>query len=114
MAEELNLDMQAFSTIPPTTRSANYQTVYANGAKIGMSPWDLRITFSHSIEGNPGIVNEEQVTVVMSPQQAKAVLHNWALTIKSYEQMFGEMKDIQGILREAQQSAPQNLKKKKS
>lgn len=93
------INVSDFNVNPRITRSEGYKTIYANAVKLALSPWDLRITFSQTLEVMPPeIVNEELITVVMSPQQAKAAMIHWVNTVKIYEDTFGTIPDIGKVI----------------
>lgn len=47
-------------------------------------------------------VNEDQVTIIVSPQHAKVLLKHWGLAIEKYEEQFGPIPDLGPILEAAQ------------
>lgn len=77
----------------PSVRNKDHRVFYTNAAKIQVSPWDLKMVFGQLAELDGEVVNDEQVTVIMSPQHAKALLNHWITTIKSYESTFGAIDD---------------------
>lgn len=78
----------------PIVRSEHYRTVYADTSKMGLSPWDIRITFGLLVEVEPGrTANEEQLTVIVSPQHAKTFLRIFADNIAAWENVHGEIND---------------------
>lgn len=84
---------------PKTIRAEGHKTLYVNGIKIAMSPWDLRIVFSNTTGASmEESITEEVVTVVMSPQQAKSSLQHWANSVRTYENTFGPIPEINSIL----------------
>ena len=80
----------------PGPKDENYREIYANVSRVALSPWDLRIVFGQSIEGEkPGtLIARDMLTVLMSPQHAKALLESWILAIKTYEDNFGAIPDL--------------------
>lgn len=75
-------------------QSPQYRIVYSNQAKMAATPWDFRVTFAHINPAHNGeAVTEEEMTVVMSPQHAKAFMTHWQKTIKGYEEAYGEIND---------------------
>jgi hypothetical protein len=76
-----------------TVKGANYQVVYANSSRMGISPWDIRVTLGQVVEIDAGQVNEDQVVVIMSPALAKLFMKNLTTTVEKYEEIFGPIKD---------------------
>lgn len=69
-----------------TIRSEKYVEAYTNNSETGMSPWDCRIRFSKLTEvENRKIVLEDQATIIMSLQHAKALAVSLLQSIKQYE-----------------------------
>ena len=80
--------------IAPTTRSEDHRNIYVDTSKIGLSPWDFRFTFGLLLEPSPAkSANEEQVTVIMSPQHAKTFLRILGDNLKTWEDEFGVIND---------------------
>ncbi len=70
----------------PVERGESFQTIYINGSRIGLSPFDIRVTFGLLLEVTPSnAVNSELVTVVMSPQHAKSLARILNENIKNWE-----------------------------
>ena len=72
-------------------RSDNFREMYCNTSQGAFTPWDIEITF-----GRLGFIDNEQaieelVTVVFSPQHAKAVSRVLASAVQSWEKQFGEI-----------------------
>jgi hypothetical protein len=99
-----------------STRAADYKNMYVNATKMGVSPWDIRVTVGQVIENADGTnVTEEQITLLMSPQHAKVVLQSLQTTIEVYERTFGEIKDLKDFTRGALALREQaNLEKPKN
>ena len=96
VTEQLKQIGESFITRP----TSDHKVIYANSNRMGVSPWDIRITFGQMSEVfGEGAVNEEMLTVVMSPQLAKVTMHSLISTIKQYEGMFGEIPDLGGIVK---------------
>jgi hypothetical protein len=72
----------------PTTRSPDFKVIYANNVNIGMSPWDIQMTFGKITSGN---TIEHQITVVISPQWAKALAGVYQRVVADYESQFGKV-----------------------
>jgi len=74
-------------------RSEEFVKVYANNVQIETSIWDCRLTFGEltkATDGKPSV--EQLVTVVMSPQHAKALVGVLAGNLQQYEKQVGEIK----------------------
>jgi hypothetical protein len=100
MAKE-KIQMVAPAEMGP--KHPDHQEIYTNTARIGVSPWDIRIMFGHVIEPIPNKpqVGQDLVTIVMSPQLAKILMGQWAKSIASYEAAYGEIPDLTSILQAA-------------
>lgn len=78
-------------------RRANFLRTYANSVAVGLSPWDVRLTFGdilghEEVDGKRKAVIEETVEVLLTRETAKAltaILHD---KITAYEREFGEIK----------------------
>ncbi len=73
----------------PNLKADGFRTVYSNGTVMGISPWDVQITFSQSSGIGDGRKVLDEVTIIQSPVHAKAMLKSLAKTIAIYEQGFG-------------------------
>lgn len=79
---------------PGITRSDQYRAIYVDSSKLGYSPWDIRLTFGLLIEELPNkIVNQEQVTIILSPGHGKTLLRILQEQIPMWEKQFGEIRD---------------------
>ncbi|MGO9991331.1 MAG: DUF3467 domain-containing protein [Steroidobacteraceae bacterium] len=103
--EKPNITLHGFiaAGMPPKTeRAPDYQNVYCNAVRSGVSPWDIRMIFSEVIEtADHSQAVQDKTTVIMSPQQAKAALHVLQTSIQSYELIFGPIADITSVLDKA-------------
>lgn len=87
---------QAQSSTPqqfPTARSDNYARIYANSCTLDITPWDFTFTFGEMKReaGAPVLKIEEQASIVMSPQHAKALLSILATNLREYEKAVGQI-----------------------
>ncbi len=74
----------------PITRSPQYQSVYVNQLREGMSTWDFQITFGRITEVAPGTPSiEEQFTAVLAPEYVKAVLGALTESVRLFEEKIG-------------------------
>jgi hypothetical protein len=70
-------------------RADKFTKIYANNAQVESSIWDVRLTFG-DMTVSEGKANVEQlVTIVMSPQLAKALANVLTNNIAKYEQEIG-------------------------
>src|SRR6478672_7855242 len=72
-------------------RSPNYVEIYANTSQGAYTAWDIELTFGRlgTLEGEPAV--EEHVTVMFSPQHAKAVSKVLANAVENWERIHGEI-----------------------
>jgi len=84
---------------PPTivrtapTRSPEFKDVYSNHSRINVSPFDFSMVYSKIVEHAPGLnAIEDQVVVRMSPQQFKIFVQTATNMLKSWEDVFGDIK----------------------
>lgn len=83
----------------PTTRSADFKTLYVNGARTAVTPYDIRAVFSalnDNFAQEP--YAEEQIAVVVSPQLARVFLDLWSQAVQNYEKNFGPIPRLHGAL----------------
>jgi uncharacterized protein DUF3467 len=81
---------KAHSEQAPITRSEIYKEIYVDTVSAGLSPWDIRLIFGR-LTSNPNdiVVNEQQVSLIMSPQHAKALLSILIKNIVVFENTYG-------------------------
>jgi hypothetical protein len=66
--------------------------VYSNSVQIRVSPWDFSFRFGHvSPVGQDREIAQYDVTVMMSPQHAKATFRLLEQQVANYEKRFGEI-----------------------
>ena len=94
MAEAPKLDRKNFEANLTAAQGPEYKVLYINSTRQGISPWDVRLTMGQVRETPDGPLNEDHVTIVMSPPQAKAFALNLIKTIGIYESTFGEIPDL--------------------
>jgi Protein of unknown function (DUF3467) len=71
-------------------RGQDFKDIYTNNTRVGMSPWDVSITFALSKEMQLGnFVSEDQAVVRMSPQQFKTFVSAISLSLQAWEEVFG-------------------------
>lgn len=85
-------DQSGQTMIAGVRQAADFRSVYANGASLRYTPWDLTIIFSRSIgTGGGAAVSEEVVEITCSPSHMKAVANALMIAVKAYEERFGEI-----------------------
>ena len=73
-------------------KPSNFQSVYANNVRLGMTNWDFKMEFGSLEEAtNEEIVIQPLALVIMSPQHTKAFAAVLVEHIKKYEEAFGEV-----------------------
>ena len=73
-----------------TVRSATYQEIYSNHAKLALTPFDIQITLGHTSEQPPGVpVIEDDVVIRLSPQMCKNLSISLSMALKAWESQFG-------------------------
>lgn len=107
MSKDNKLDLKAFA-VPgrAAVKSPEHKIFYVNSSRMGISPYDVRVIVGQVVEVAEGQVNEDQATIIMSPEHAKAFLRSLEKTIASYEETFGEIKDPMAGLREPEIEKP--------
>jgi len=90
----------------PIPRSLDFKDVYSNNVRLGLTPWDFTVVFALTKEIVPGVMTaEDQVAVRMSPQQFKTVTKSLAMTMKVWEEVFGDILETSPQMSEAQMKA---------
>jgi Protein of unknown function (DUF3467) len=108
MADTKSLDLALFNKVAPIKKADSFRIIYANTVKMGIGPWDLRMTWGQFVEGAPNEpINEEAITVVMSPQYAKQVAKQWQLLITQYETAFGVIQEPNAVLEKFKDQQPE-------
>ncbi len=93
-----NSEKQNLQVEPSFVPAADFREIYTNGVRLGITPWDIRIIFSCTKLINSQPVNEDQVSMVMSPQHMKAMQKHFDAMIQSYEENFGLIPDLTGAM----------------
>lgn len=71
-------------------RNPDFKDIYTNSTRVGVSPWDMSITFALSKEMQPGLLtSEDQAVVRMSPQQFKTFVSAISASLQAWEEVFG-------------------------
>jgi hypothetical protein len=85
-------------------RSPDYRLVYSNGIGIFKTAWDFRFDFGTLLGGDLigdkrlPLVHQQEMSVIMSPQHAKAFVLIAIRELKAWEEKFGEIKLSEKIL----------------
>lgn len=105
MAEEIGVteveevDQQS----APHYRDKNYATVYSNFAQIGITPWDMRITFSQLGEHDIGVTGvSDLTTVIMTPLMAKVLANVLRQNVSLYEKQHGPIQVPPGLIKKSE------------
>lgn len=79
---------------PKFVRVPAFVSTYSNNAQLRTSNWDVSCVFGEIVgeESAGAPIIEQRVSVVMSPQHAKAFLRLLQENIRKYEEAFGEIK----------------------
>jgi hypothetical protein len=84
----------------------NFSTVYSNWVQAGRTSWDIALLFGQVRETSPGVsAVVHLVSVVMTPQMAKALMGTLGFTVKAYERDNGEIVMPDSIKRRTSPSA---------
>src|SRR5687767_232973 len=105
MAEEIgvteveDIDQQT----APHYRDKNYAAVYSNFAQVGLTPWDIRITFSQLGEHDIGVTGvSDLTTVIMTPLMAKVLANVLRQNVLLYEKNHGAIQVPAGLIRKTE------------
>ncbi len=78
---------------PEVTRSDSFVRFYSNYASITISLHDMKVTFSEILStGKEPFKIEERATIVMAPEQVKAVYDLLGRTFSTYEKEAGKLR----------------------
>ncbi|MHB1815743.1 MAG: DUF3467 domain-containing protein [Steroidobacteraceae bacterium] len=97
MATVPEIDPQIFKTAPVNRRAPDHKTVYSNVIRTGITPFDIRIVFgqvAEPIPGTPAQQVEELATVIISPEEAKAMIPFLEQAVQVYEEQYGQIRDV--------------------
>ncbi len=109
MAEETSIIETEEKLDPPAPhyRDKDYEVIYSNFAQIGVTPWDIRITFSQLGEHEINVTGVmDLTTVIMTPLMAKVLANVLRTNVKLYEQNHGEIQIPAGVLRKTGSPSP--------
>lgn len=74
--------------------ASDYKEIYIDGARVGITAWDMRIIFSLTRMTTVDSTNEDLVSVIMSPQHMKAMLKHLDASVGAFEAAFGPIPEI--------------------
>ncbi len=90
MSEKTQNQAQS-ANVTEVTRSQDHRYIYINTSRSQATAFDVQLTCSRITFPSSLIASvEEQVTLIMSVAEAKAVRDALDITIKQYEKLFGE------------------------
>lgn len=102
MSTKPEIDPRVYQTAPIYRRASDHKIIYTNVIRTGITPFDLRIIFGQVAEPTPGGDPVQQVddlvTVVMSAEEAKAMVTIMQQAVAGYEAMYGEIRDLTPLL----------------
>jgi Protein of unknown function (DUF3467) len=85
-------------------KAADFKMVYANVCRTTVGPFDIRLQFAVTVETEgkaPGQSHQEDVvTVILSPVEAKAVSQLVLEAVATYEKTYTEIKDLTPMLKQ--------------
>jgi Protein of unknown function (DUF3467) len=80
-------------------KSEKFIKIYANNVVMGLSLWDINLTFGEiidsTLEGEP--IVEQKVKINMAKEFAKALSNLLSANIAEYERHYGEIKLINAL-----------------
>ncbi|MGH2508997.1 MAG: DUF3467 domain-containing protein [Ktedonobacteraceae bacterium] len=101
MATKPEVDPRVFQTPPVNRRAPDHKTIYSNVIRTGITPFDVRIVFGQVAEptpGDPAQQIDDLTTVIMSAEEAKAMISIVQQAVQGYEALYGEIRDIMPLL----------------
>lgn len=102
MATKPEIDPRVYQSAPVIRKAADHKTIYANVIRTGITPFDVRIIFGQVAEITPGDPVVQQVddlaTVIMSAEEAKAMILIVQQAVDGYESMYGEIRNLTPLL----------------
>jgi hypothetical protein len=73
-------------------QAPDFREMYANSVQVRVSVWDFQLVFGLASSESPEKVTvRNHSAIIMSPQQAKALLNVLGQNIAQYEQAFGTL-----------------------
>jgi flagellar protein FlaG len=73
-------------------QTPDYRETYANSVQVRVSVWDFQLVFGLASSESPEAVTvRNHSAIILSPQQAKALLNVLGQNIAQYEQAFGTL-----------------------
>jgi hypothetical protein len=86
-------------------RADSFKNIYANSALLDVTPWDFTFTFGAILREDAVPLShvENQISITMSPQHAKALLSVLTKKLEEYEQHVGAI-----VLPKPEEAAPKS------
>ena len=83
----------AFQMATGMQRTGDAPVIYVNSAQVRVTPYDFQLLLGQTTEPGPGntIVVNNLVTVVMSPQHAKALADILSRHVQAFEILMGQI-----------------------
>ncbi len=79
--------------MPPFTKGPNYKVVYSHNSRIRTSSDEVQVTFctliDSVVDGETKLALEEQIAILLSPKNAKALFIALAQSITQIESQIG-------------------------
>jgi hypothetical protein len=112
--KKTEIDPRVFQNTPVFKKSPDHKTVYANVIRTAITPFDIRIAFGQVCEPtpeSPAQHTEEFATVIMAPEEAKAMIPLLQTAVQGYEDGYGKIRDITPVLERMKLEALETLAK---
>lgn len=110
MTEEIEIGVTEAEEVDQQTaphyRDKNYAAVYSNFAQVGLTPWDIRVTFSQLGEHEIGVTGvSDLTTVIMTPLMAKVLAHVLRQNVLLFEKQHGAIPVPGGLIRKTESTS---------
>jgi hypothetical protein len=82
------------SKAPTIRRTPDYKAYYSNQSRMRLGQSDIQLFFGLLAQdpGDDTLFNDENLSVVITPQHAKLLAHGLHTALDAYEAQFGEVK----------------------
>ena len=82
-----------------TIRSPEWKYIYANNVAVSPSTFDVTLVFSQVRDAGEGkgLINEEQVSIVVSPHHFKILSQHIERAVKQYEELNGPINIVDQV-----------------
>lgn len=101
MADKSGIDPRFYQTPPVNTKAADHKTIYSNVIRTAISPFDIRLVFGQVTDTVPGTFatqTEDLASVIVAPEEAKALIPVLQQAIDHYEKVYGTIRDVTSTL----------------